>query len=278
MLKLAPCFSFLFFLDKSILTSIPYITKDVQVVRDKEAEQSAFIYWSRSANQNNVDSRVKMGDYYFKGIGTNVDYEKAAACYRIAAELQLSPLAMWNLGWLYENGIGVSKDFHLAKRAYDSALNTDQDAYLPVKLSLIKMYLKYYWEWLSGGEVGGGLYRDDDKSDNGFTDSIMQRKKKNNVDNDKNSWNDMDEEMKRQYKMRKQKEREESDFFDGDSANIDNQFDEDSYSEQDELVESLLILALCIVVGWLVYVRQFRFGPQQQRQANEVPENNLPPQ
>jgi SEL1 protein len=219
-----------------------------------------------------------MGDYYFKGIGTNVDYEKAAACYRIAAELQLSPLAMWNLGWLYENGIGVSKDFHLAKRAYDSALNTDQDAYLPVKLSLIKMYLKYYWEWLSGGEVGGGLYRDDDKSDNGFTDSIMQRKKKNNVDNDKNSWNDMDEEMKRQYKMRKQKEREESDFFDGDSANIDNQFDEDSYSEQDELVESLLILALCIVVGWLVYVRQFRFGPQQQRQANEVPENNLPPQ
>jgi SEL1 protein len=106
----------------------------------------------------------------------------------------------------------------------------------------------------------------------------MQRKKKNNVDNDKNSWNDMDEEMKRQYKMRKQKEREESDFFDGDSANIDNQFDEDSYSEQDELVESLLILALCIVVGWLVYVRQFRFGPQQQRQANEVPENNLPPQ
>jgi TPR repeat protein len=76
---------------------------------DPFRERLALIYWTRSANQGNVDSRVKMGDYYFKGFGTEVNYEKAAACYQVAAEVELSAMAMWNLGWMHENGIGVAK-------------------------------------------------------------------------------------------------------------------------------------------------------------------------
>lgn len=89
-----------------------------------------------------MDFWVKLGDYYYRGIAAPVNYEKAAACCHIASEIGPSPMAMWNLGWMYENGIGVPKDFHLAKSYYDSALSTDLAAYLPVKLSLIKLYVK----------------------------------------------------------------------------------------------------------------------------------------
>ena len=40
----------------------------------------ALIYWTRSAEQKNVDSMVKMGDYYLHGLGTSIDEEKAAVC------------------------------------------------------------------------------------------------------------------------------------------------------------------------------------------------------
>jgi SEL1 protein len=223
------------------------------IINGLNEQELALIYWSRSANQNNVDSRVKMGDYYYKGIGTPVDYERAVSCYRVAAELQASPLAYWNLGWMYENGIGVAKDFHLAKRAYDQALNTEQDAYLPVKLSLIKMYAKYYWEWITGHEVGPALPTTDDKQP-------KKKSRKQVEEEDENKWdNDIGEEMKRKYKIMKQKEREENERLE-DGTTMDDPYALDEFSEEDELLESLLILGLCMLVGYLVYVRQFRFG------------------
>ena len=75
--------------------------------------QLALKYWIRSAAQRNVDALVKVGDYYFYGIGASehepdhARWEKAAGYYRAAADTQLSALAMWNLGWMYENGRGV---------------------------------------------------------------------------------------------------------------------------------------------------------------------------
>ncbi|KAK9766220.1 ERAD-associated protein, variant 2 [Basidiobolus ranarum] len=67
------------------------------------------IYWTRSANQGQSDSRVKMGDYYYYGIGAEVNLEKAASCYEVAANDESNALGMWNMGWMHENGIGVSK-------------------------------------------------------------------------------------------------------------------------------------------------------------------------
>ena len=37
----------------------------------------------------------------------NIRYEKAARYYRSASDTQMSAMAMWNLGWMYENGVGV---------------------------------------------------------------------------------------------------------------------------------------------------------------------------
>ena len=79
----------------------------------------ALIYWTRSAKQGNIDSMVKMGNYYLDGYGINVDVEKAAICYYSAVEMQQSVQAISNLGWMHENGIGVEQDFHLAKRFYE---------------------------------------------------------------------------------------------------------------------------------------------------------------
>lgn len=70
--------------------------------------------WTRSAAQNNIDALVKVGDYYYHGLGVadepeSVRWEKAAGYYQSAADTQVSALAMWNLGWMYENGVGVAQ-------------------------------------------------------------------------------------------------------------------------------------------------------------------------
>lgn len=114
----------------------------------------ALVYWTRSAEQKNVDSMVKMGDYYMLGLGTAPDQEKAAACYQAAAETMKSAQAMWNLGWMHENGIGIDQDFHLAKRHYDMALETNpREAYLPVLLALYKLRIRSWWNTFTNGNI-----------------------------------------------------------------------------------------------------------------------------
>jgi SEL1 protein len=113
----------------------------------------ALIYWTRSAKQTNIDSMVKMGDYYLNGIGTQADMEKAAACYTAASEFHQSAQALYNLGWMHENGVGLDQDFHLAKRYYDHALETNDEAYLPVTLSLFKLRLRSAWNTFTHGRI-----------------------------------------------------------------------------------------------------------------------------
>ena len=72
----------------------------------------ALTQWIRAAAQRNIDALVKVGDYYYHGLGIPEDnellrYEKAARYYQSAADTHMSALALWNLGWMYENGVGV---------------------------------------------------------------------------------------------------------------------------------------------------------------------------
>ena len=52
---------------------------------------------------------MKLGDYYYYGQGTEVNYEAAAGQYRIASDKQSSAQAMFNLGYMYEHGVGLKK-------------------------------------------------------------------------------------------------------------------------------------------------------------------------
>jgi len=49
----------------------------------------------------------------------------------------------------------MAQDFHLAKRHYDFALDTNMEAYLPVTLSLFRLHARSLWHTLTGR--GGGL-------------------------------------------------------------------------------------------------------------------------
>jgi SEL1 protein len=157
--------------DKSILRQTRFSPSTTSSVKGR----LALTQWTRAAGQRNVDALVKVADYYYHGLGisdvaetasdTRTRLEKAARYYQSAADTYLSALAMWNLGWLYENGVGVDKDFHLAKRYYDLAMMTHSEAYLPGLISLVKLYAKSIWHTLKGGEDGLSLWLFDDDED-----------------------------------------------------------------------------------------------------------------
>ncbi|KAH9485480.1 putative Sel1-like repeat-containing protein C1B3.10c [Psilocybe cubensis] len=151
--------------DKSILR----MTRFAPTTFSKDAARLALTNWIRAAGQRNIDALVKVADYYYHGLGVPEDesdqsrLEKAAKYYQSASDTQLSALAMWNLGWMYENGVGVPQDFHLAKRHYDLALETNSEAYLPVILSLGKLYVRSIWHTLMGGQGGLSLWGSDEE-------------------------------------------------------------------------------------------------------------------
>jgi SEL1 protein len=95
-------------LDKTILR----LTRFSPITPSENIAKLALTQWTRAAAQRNIDALVKVGDYYYHGLGVREDsestrLEKAARYYLSAADTQMSALAMWNLGWMYENGVGV---------------------------------------------------------------------------------------------------------------------------------------------------------------------------
>ena len=53
---------------------------------------------------------------------------------------------MFNLAYMHENGLGLRKDIHLAKRFYDMASETSGEAHVPVALALFKLNMVTYFE------------------------------------------------------------------------------------------------------------------------------------
>ncbi|KAH9828989.1 ubiquitin protein ligase Sel1/Ubx2 [Teratosphaeria destructans] len=205
----------------------------------------ALTYWTRSAKQSNIDSLVKMGDYYLAGLGTVVSPENAAACYQAAAESMTSAQAMWNLGWMHENGIGIDQDFHLAKRFYDQALETNAEAYLPVKLSLFKLRWRSWWNDITHGGVKS-MGADEKKQSRSFAEWL----------------NDFLEADAAMYERELQQEAD--DWGGDDHMPGDDYWSGDEDEVVDGILETLLIGGLVGVLGWLIYYRQ-----QQRRRAEE---------
>jgi len=88
------------------------LTRFAPIEASNDTALIAITQWIRSAAQRNIDALVKVGDYYYHGLGVPDEpealrWEKAAKYYQSAADTHFSALAMWNLGWMYENGVGV---------------------------------------------------------------------------------------------------------------------------------------------------------------------------
>ena len=242
--------------------------KKSEVARVEQAthrnRELALIYYTRSAKQATIDSLVKMGDYYLSGIGTELDHEKAAACYQAASEFQQSAQALWNLGWMHENGVGVEQDFHLAKRFYDLALETNpSEAYLPVVMSLAKLRVRGWWNRISGGgvnDIGPEVGYD------GAQGTGKKEKKKWSLKEFLKKWNEEVDAVHRAQeeavRMAEEAERqgvEEGVFVGQENAGYD---DENGGLEaedvDEEFMESLLIIVLATVVMLLIWYRQQR--------------------
>ena len=73
-----------------------------------ESSFRAFHQWTRSADQGSSLSKIRLGDYSYYGIGRSVDYDRAVDEYREAAKDQ-NPQAKFNMGFMYERGLGVAK-------------------------------------------------------------------------------------------------------------------------------------------------------------------------
>ncbi|CAJ0939063.1 unnamed protein product, partial [Mesorhabditis belari] len=118
-----------------------------------EVLERALVSWQRAANQEYPVARVKLGDYHYYGWGTEPDYELAAAQYRLAADRHSTAQAMFNLGYMHENGLGITKDIHLAKRFYDQAAEQSPDALAPVYLALMKLGFKFIIEYINQNQL-----------------------------------------------------------------------------------------------------------------------------
>ncbi|XP_020656897.3 protein sel-1 homolog 2 isoform X3 [Pogona vitticeps] len=110
----------------------------VKLLQKDQIYPLALLLWNRAASQGNAFARIKIGDYYFYGFGTKIDYVTAAVHYNLAANQQ-NAQAMFNLAYMYEHGLGIPKDIYLARRLYDLAAETSPDACIPVFLASIRL-------------------------------------------------------------------------------------------------------------------------------------------
>lgn len=97
-----------------------------------------------AAEQKDVGSVLRLGDYYYYGLGVPMDLTLAFAYYTRGRELR-SPQAMFNLGYMYHYGEGVDKDPHLAKRYYDQAVSESQTFNAPANLMLFLLLHEVEW-------------------------------------------------------------------------------------------------------------------------------------
>lgn len=109
--------------------------------KDNERHERSHRLWRHASEQGNVQASLLIGDAYFYGRGTKKDLERAVEAYRRASDYR-NAQAMFNLGFMYEHGLGLPSDEHLAKRWYDSSLETDKRAALAVKLALLGLWLR----------------------------------------------------------------------------------------------------------------------------------------
>ncbi|EFR03945.1 SEL1L [Nannizzia gypsea CBS 118893] len=219
-----------------------------------------FIYWARSAKQANVDSMVKLGDYYFEGYGTKKDVSRALTCYHSAAEGH-SAQAFWNLGWMYENGLHVEQDFPMAKRYYDLALETNQEAYFPVTLSLLRLRARNFWNKVIRGKANTINAEPDINTPRTFKEWISHFINYN------------EEEEAYQRALRQQAAADPDAILD-DAGNAHaqdqdlNYYDEDALDFDDGILESLIIIGLVATLVLLLHFRQQRAARRAQEANN----------
>ena len=79
---------------------------------------------AKAADQGNADTQYNLGLMYNNGIGVTQDYAEAMKWYRKAAD-QGNAKAQSNLGLMYDNGQGVTQDYVQAHMWYNLSAAKD---------------------------------------------------------------------------------------------------------------------------------------------------------
>lgn len=108
---------------KPMRDPVPARPDPMRAVQEGEAAESrndfatAFAWYNRAASLGSRDAAFDLGWLYQKGLGRPPDSTQAAQWYRRAAEAGHA-MAANNLGVLYKNGMGVERDYSEALRWY----------------------------------------------------------------------------------------------------------------------------------------------------------------
>ena len=86
--------------------------------------EKALYWWEKAAEQGDADAQFNLGDMYYEGEGTEVNYEKALYWWKKAAE-QGDAEAQFNLGRMYCQGEGTEVNYEKALYWWEKAAEQD---------------------------------------------------------------------------------------------------------------------------------------------------------
>ena len=116
----------------------------------KHLKRAAFFY-SRSAKMDNSEARKKLGDIFYK-LGDPIS---AVAHYVLASKVaNPDPEALFNLGYAYENGIGLKKDLWSAFDMYSASLAHGKSGKIAATLAITKLRVKMFINTLMNINTG----------------------------------------------------------------------------------------------------------------------------
>ena len=113
---------------------------------DYAAAMEEFQKGAEAENGNSMNCAVELAEMYRKGLGTEVDYDKALAWYEKGLALVKNyvhiylPKGLLDLGMHWMNGDGVQKDMDKARRAFELAVQAGSEEAAAV-LSTLESYV-----------------------------------------------------------------------------------------------------------------------------------------
>jgi TPR repeat protein len=98
----------------------------------KSPDEALRLFKLAAARESWGGAACMLGDMYRRGLasGQAPDYGAALSCYTQAAR-QNNQRAMYQLGLMYEKGLGVSRNLFTARGWYEKALSLPADELLP---------------------------------------------------------------------------------------------------------------------------------------------------
>jgi uncharacterized protein len=131
--------------ERAALNGVDGAGHELGLVYEENKNYTKAIYWyaldDEKGYQKKHDSRFKLGNIYYHGIGVNKDYKKAFEYYEKAAfEDGLKPPkdTKYFLGLMYQLGQGTPKDLNLSINWYEKAAN---EGHIKAQYNLAMIYL-----------------------------------------------------------------------------------------------------------------------------------------